>query len=369
MRILFYNWRDILDPLAGGAEAYIHEIGKRLARDNEVYLYCRRYRGSESSSEIDGIKIIRKGGSFSLYVHAIYDYIFKLRKKNFDVVVDGINGVPFFTPLFVRKPKVAIIFHVVGKEIFFRELPFPLALVGWIAENVIPFIYKKVSFVAISDSTKDEMIRFGIPQHRISLVYCGVECAAQRDYSGVERSAKPSIVYVGRVKDYKQLDHLVQAFAVVNKEVPDSKLIIAGRGNYAELVNLADELGVSQGIEFKGEVSEEEKVDYLKSAWVFVTPSFKEGWGITVIEANSCGTPAIAYNTSGLRDSIKNGETGLLVSPGDIPGLAEAILRVIGDSDLRLKLSQSALEWAKGFTWDNSAKEFAKVIGGVVSGE
>jgi glycosyltransferase involved in cell wall biosynthesis len=177
------------------------------------------------------------------------------------------------------------------------------------------------------------------------------------------------IAYVGRVKDYKQLDHLVQAFALVKREIPDSKLVIAGRGDYTGLEELAELWGVSQGIEFKGEVSEEEKVNVLRSAWVFVTPSFKEGWGITVIEANTCGTPAIAYNVSGLRDSIKPGETGLLVPAGDIDGLAKAISRVISDSDLRSRLGQNALEWASSFSWDHSAEEFAKVIGGVVSGE
>lgn len=359
MKILFYNWRDILDPLAGGAEAYIHEIGKRLARDNEVYLYCRRYEGSEPIGEIDGIKIIRKGGSFSLYLHAMYDYIFKLRIKNFDVVVDDINGVPFFTPIFIRKPKVAIMHHVVGREIFFKELPFPLAIAGWVAEKMIPLIYRKVPMIAVSLSTRDELIGFGIAAKRISIVNNAIE---KHDHGAIKKSETPLIVYLGRIKIYKQLDHLLQAFGEVITSVPQAVLNIAGRGDCTELAKLAEGLGLKQSVNFIGEVSEEQKYDMLKRAWVFVTPSFKEGWGITVIEANSCGTPAIAYNVSGLRDSIKHEKTGLLVSPGDIHGLAQAILRVVSDAELRSELGRHALEWSSGFSWDRSAEAFSGVL-------
>lgn len=366
MKILLYNWRDILDPLAGGAEAYIHEIGKRLARENEVYLYCRRYKGSESRDEIDGIKIIRNGGSFSQYIHAAYDYIFRLRKMDFDVVVDGINGVPFFTPLFVRKPKVAIMHHIVGRRIFFRELPLPLAIVGWTAEKLIPLIYRNVPMVAVSPSTKDELINFGIAANRVYIVYNAIE---QHEQGVIKKSEKPLIVYLGRIKTYKQLDHLLHAFAEVIRSIPEAELNIAGRGEYAELERLAENLGISQSVKFVGGVSEEQKIEILKKAWVFVTPSMKEGWGVSVIEANYYMTPAVAYDVPGLRDSINNGVTGMLVSSGSIDELAKATVKILSDSELREKLSQKALSWATGFSWDNSAKEFARVIGGVVSGE
>ena len=368
MRILFFNWRDIRDPLAGGAEAYIHQIAKRLAKKNEVFLYCRRYKSSSNRDEIDGITVVRRGGSFSVYLYAFFDYLFKLRKRNFDVVVDGINGVPFFTPLFVRKPKVAIMFHVVGKSIFFKELPFPLALVGWSAEKMIPLLYHRVPFVAISNSTREELIAFGIPQRRISLVYCGIECVMDEAGEKLGKYPNPSVVYMGRVKDYKQLDHLIKAFALVKKKMPQAELIIAGRGEYSGLVRLAESLGVAQGIKFLGEISDGDKAKILNQAWVFVTPSMKEGWGITVIEANDCGTPAIAYNVPGLRDSVRDGDTGLLVPAGNIEELAKAILRVLGDSKLRAVLSRNAEEWASSFSWDSSAKEFEKVLEGVISG-
>lgn len=368
MRILFFNWRDIRDPLAGGAEAYIHQIGKRLAEGNEVCLYCRRYEGSRPSEVIDGITVVRRGGSFSLYLCAFFDYLFKLRRHNFDVVIDGINGVPFFTPLFVRRPKVAIMFHVVGKNIFFKELSFPLALVGWGAEKMIPFLYRRVPFVAISNSTCEELVAFGIPQSRIGLVYCGIEYVVDEARKELKKSPNPSVVYVGRVKEYKQLDHLIEAYSLVKKKMPEAELIIAGRGEYSGLVRLAEDLEVAEGIRFLGEISDSDKAKILRQAWVFVTPSMKEGWGITVIEANSCGTPAIAYNVPGLRDSVKDGGTGLLVPAGNIEELAKAILRVLSDSGLRGMLGRNAGEWASSFSWDSSAKEFEKVLEGVIGG-
>lgn len=368
MKILFINWRNIRDPLAGGAEVYLHQIGKRLAREHEVVFYCRRYQGSSETDEIDGVQIMRKGGSYSVYLYFFFDYLFRLRRERFDIVVDDINGVPFFTPLFVRRPKIAIIFHIVGREIFFRELPFPLSLVGLIAEKMIPLVYRRVPVVVISDSAKDEVIKFGIEENRISLVYCGIESIKDGGRKSFKKSANPSVVYFGRIKEYKQIDHLVKAFSQVKAGMPQVRLVIAGRGDYSGLTGLVESLGLSQSVNFVGEVSDQEKEEMLGEAWVFVTPSMKEGWGITVIEANNCGTPAIAYNVPGLRDSIRDGETGLLVPAGNIDELAGAISRVLDDSELRNRLSQNALTWATRFNWDNSAEDFSRVIGDVIDG-
>jgi glycosyltransferase involved in cell wall biosynthesis len=359
MKILILNWRDIRDPLAGGAEAYLHQIGKRLAREHEVSFYCRRYEGSTARDEIDGIKIMRRGASFSLYLYFIFDYLFRLRRENYAIIVDDINGVPFFTPLFIRKPKVAVMHHLVGREIFFKELPLPLAIVGWAAESVIPLIYRRTPMIAVSNSTRDELIEFGIPEKRIRIVQNAIE---HPERNKIEKAEKPTFAYLGRIKEYKQLDHLIKALARVLTEVPQAELVVAGRGDYSELARLAQNSNVSQSIRFMGEVSEEEKAEVLSQAWVFVTPSMKEGWGITVIEANDCGTPAIGYNVPGLRDSIQDGKTGLLVPQGDIDKLADAISKMLSDSELREQFSQNALNWASGFTWDSSAEAFSKVL-------
>lgn len=364
MKILCFNWRDITHPMAGGAEAYFHEIAKRLADEHQVTLFCGKYRGCLQTEQIDGIRIIRRGGSFSLYLHAISSYLTSLRKESYDIVIDSINGVPFFTPLFIRKKKIAIIHHLVKRDIFFRELPFPLAFVGWFAERMIPLIYRKTEMITVSESSRQELISFGISDQRLHTIYNAID----KDGMGIGiKSEKPLIAYVGRIKQYKQLDHLLRAFETVGGEIPEVEMVIAGRGEYDELEKLATKLENSTHITMAGEVSREKKTEILKEAWTFVMPSMKEGWGVSVIEANSCGTPAIAYNVPGLRDSIRDGETGLLVPQGDIGQLSEAIIRLLTDAELRARLSQNALEWASAFSWDNSAAEFANVIEQVVT--
>jgi len=362
MKILIFNWRDITHPWAGGAEVYLHEIGRRLAPEHEVTLYCGSYEGCKRDDEIDGIKIVRRGGRFTLYLHAISDYLLNLRKEGFDIVVDSINGVPFFTPMFVRKPKLAIIYHLVKKDIFFRELPFPLAFIAWLAERAVPRLYGKVTIVTDSPSSRQELIESRMPEERLHIVYA----ATDHETPGPRvKSANPLISYVGRVKQYKQLDRLLQAFKIIRREVPGADLVIAGRGDFSELRKLANDLELDSCVSFAGEVSEEEKAEIVGKAWVFVTPSMKEGWGITVLEANAWGTPAIAYDVPGLRDSIRDRETGLLIRPpGDVEKLADGIVQVLTDLELRQKLSRNALKWALNFNWDKSAAEFNAILQG-----
>ncbi|MFC1893870.1 glycosyltransferase family 4 protein [Chloroflexota bacterium] len=343
---------------------YLHEIGRRLARRHTVTLYCGSYSGCKREEEVDGLRIIRRGGEFTVYLHALFDYLIRRRKEKFDVIVDSINGVPFFTPLFVARPKVAIVHHLVGKEIFFRELGGILGFLAWIAERLIPLLYRKTWLVTVSQSTKTELIDFGLAEERLRLVPNAIE---QGSFAPREKSPNPQVVYLGRIKKYKQIDHVIKAFELARETIPEAKLIIGGKGVYSELKELVAELQLESAIHLVGEVSEGEKVEILQNSWAFVTPSMKEGWGISVIEANACGTPAIAYDVPGLRDSIRDGETGLLVSPGDIEELAKTIVRLLNNRELRIKLSQNALIWARGSSWEKSAEEFDKVLSEVLN--
>ena len=166
------------------------------------------------------------------------------------------------------------------------------------------------------------------------------------------------------IKQYKNLAHLLRAMKIIvdAKQLNDVKLTIAGRGDFEELKKAVAELGLSEYVELLGEVSDKEKVELFNRAWIYVTTSSREGWGLTAIEANACGTPAIAYNVPGLRDSIIEGETGLLAPSGDVDALGEAILRILTDNGLREKLSRGAVEWAKRFNWDRTASEIMNVI-------
>ena len=360
MDILIFNWRDITHPWAGGAEVHMHEIAKRwIKRGHKVVLFCGKYENCKEYDEIDGIKIVRKGGKYSVYIYAFLEYLIKFR-KGCDIVIDNINGVPFFTPLYVRKTKIAILHHLV-KDIFFKELPLLFGLIGYMAEWLIPTIYRKIHFITVSDSSKEEMIEEGIPAENITIIKNGVSKAYKPTFA---KSSYPHIIYVGRLKRYKRLDYLIKAMKKVEEKVPDVKLSVVGTGEVStEFKELTNELGLRESITFYGYVNEEEKIKLLQNAWLFVTTAEKEGFGLTVIEANACGTPAIAYDVPGLRDSIKHGKTGLLVESGNIKALSEVIITILEDEELREELSENALEYSKQFSWDESAVQVLNVLG------
>lgn len=359
MKILFFNWRDITNPRSGGAEVYIHEIAKRLATSHEVVIFCSKYDGCRDTDELDNVKVIRRGGALSLYFYAFFDYLFKLRKEKFNVIIDSINCVPFFTPLFIRKPKIAIIYHLVNKKTISQELSFPADLLAWLAQRLIPLIYRNINFITISDSSYNDLIQFGIPRNNLNVIYCGINHDL---LSPGIKSNKPIISYVGVIKRYKQLDHLLKAYQLVRNEIPKIELVIAGKRDCSELKNQARKMGLENSINFMGEISEKEKVKILQRSHVFAICSVKEGWGISVIEANACGTPAIAYDVPGLRDSIQHQKTGLLVSYGNWKELANTLVTILKDSSRRENLSKNALKWAANFNWDKSADDFMKIV-------
>lgn len=365
MKILVFNWRDIENPEAGGAEVQLHEIFKRLSqRGHKVVLLSSRYNGCTKTENIDGVEVIRVGNKFTFNLSVLLYYLLKLRKEKFDIAVDGFSKIPFYTPLFVKKPLIAIIYHIHGKTLF-KELPFPVALFIYFSEKLMPLFYKKTLFVTISESTKEELIQMAIPKENIRIVFNAID---HKLYTPGTKSKEPLVIYVGRVKKYKQLNHLIRAFKLLEEKTSTAQLIIAGKGDgYRELKELAKKLALKSA-RFYGEITDEEKVKIMQKGWIFVTPSMKEGWGISVLEANACGTPAIAYDVPGLRDSIKNKKTGLLVESGNIKALEEAITMTLSDVKLRIELSKNALEYSRQFSWDESAEEIERIIKGVVKG-
>ncbi len=360
MNILIFNWRDTKHSWAGGSEIYIHELAKRwVAQKNKVTLFCAEdvEREIPEYEVIDGVDIYRKGSRFTVYIWAII-YYFKLFRKNTDVIVDVENGIPFFTPLYSAKKKICLVYHVHGKQ-FFYELPFPISLIGFILEKYIfPVIYSKISLIAISKSTKKELIRIGFSSKKISLVSPGVENKGKYKSS---KYKKPTILYLGRIKKYKRISILIDLLPKILVNIPNVKLIIAGWGSEAPLI--LDSIMKSKNkknINVLGPVTESEKRYLLAKSWVFVNPSLHEGWGISVTEANLYGTPAVAFNVPGLSDAIEDGKTGLLCR--DNEEMVEKISRLIKNKSLRAKMGKSALLMAKTLTWDRAAEKSLKVL-------
>lgn len=364
MKILILNWQDIKNPLSGGAEVHLHEIFSRVVKlGHEVTLFCSSFNGAKSEETIDGIKVIREGGRYLFNFRVLYRYIMRFRKGKFDLVIDDMNKIPFFTPLYVRKPLFFIIHHIFNKSIFL-EVPFPMALYVYLMEKLGLLICKKkgIPLIVVSPSTRDELIQKGFDPGKIHIIY---NCVDHDLYQPEEknRSLTPLIGYVGRIKKYKSIEQLLKAFAIVINENPTLRLVIVGDGdNRINLERLSKELGIEKFVEFTGYVDNAKKVNLIQQMWFTVNSSSKEGWGLTVIEANACKTPVIASNVPGLRDSVKDGETGILYEFGNINELSEKIKLLVNDPDLRQKLSINAYNWAKNFNWDDAASSAIELM-------
>lgn len=360
-RILIFNWRDTRHMYAGGAEIYTHEIAAHWARaGHHVTLFCGNDGKSPRSEVIDGVHIIRRGGFYFVYVWAFIYYVFRLR-KSFDIIVDCQNGIPFFTPLYSNKPIYCLMHHV-HQEVFYRSLPKPLALFAcFLEKRLMPIAYKHVPFITVSESSKKAILQLGLAHAGITVVHPGIHID-QLDQG--KKTSYPSILYLGRLKKYKSIDILIRAFAEVVKSAPDARLVIAGSGEEEnKLKRLAAHLKLTHAIEFAGKVTEERKIKLYQESWVMVNPSLMEGWGLTTIEANACGTPIIASDVPGLRDSVNMPEAGYLVPYGDVHAFAEKILVIIQNKSLRERMSEHAITWSKKFDWQESAKKFSKILG------
>jgi len=356
MNILICNWRDIRHEWAGGGEIYIHEIAKRwVTMGNRVTLFCGQDVRTKLPDEenIDGVTIVRKGGRFTVYFWAFWYYITRFR-SSCDAIVDVQNGIPFFTVLYSRKPKIAVVYHIHGQQ-FFIELPFPYNIIGFIIERwLFPFLYHRVPIQVISNTTKNDVVNSGIPLDHIRTVYCGID---QPNKNGnTTKFSDPTILYLGRIKKYKRVDLLVKIMPDIIERIPKARLLIAGWGTEASSVTDASMRSfLRRRIKIIGPVTALEKHKLLKKSWIFVNPSINEGWGISVIEANVYGTPAVAFDVPGLSESIQHGKTGLLAHTEQ--ELVKHIILLLTDHRLRQTMASEAIRWSRKFSWDKAATE------------
>ncbi len=355
MKILIFNWQDITNPLAGGAEVHLHEVFERIAdQGNDVTLFCHRYKGSSPEETRNGIKIIRRGGRFFFNFHVPIAYFRMFRRQKFDVIIDDVNKIPFFTPLFVSDPVQGVTHHLFGKSIFL-ETAFPLALYVYLTERLIKPVYRHVHFIIGSPSTHKEYLEWGFPPEQVSIVNY---CVNKKTYypASIDKHESRRICYFGRLKKYKSVEHLLQAFRDLDKEFEGLKLDIIGDGDDRErLENVAKSLGIDGKVTFHGFIPENDKAPLLQKMRFVVNTSSKEGWGLTVVEANACGIPVIAADVPGLRDSVIDGKTGLLYPFGDIEALKGKMRSVLLDDTIRSELSKAALEWGSSFDWNTAA--------------
>jgi len=368
--ILLVNWRDIDHPEAGGAEVHAHEIFRRLAAmGHGVNFLTAAWPGCEPEATIDGIQVRRVGRNMTFNYTAARMLRSEL-SAGFDILVEDVNKIPFCGPWVSKLPRLILFHHLFGRTIF-REASPPIAAYVYLWERMIPFIYRSEHVQAVSQDTAGELIAMGFDRKKIRIVYNAVDSAVCTPAPAGENAPfeNPYILYLGRVKRYKRLDLILEAFSIAARSGldPGVRLVFAGGGDdYPRLEKRAAALGIAHRCTFSGRVSEERKIALLRHALVVVNSSPKEGWGITNLEAAACGIPVVASRSPGLRESVRDGVGGYLFTPGDIQGFAGKLVAIAGDPQLRAKLGAGAREFALNFSWDKSAGQTLEYISDIV---
>ncbi len=366
LAILVVNWQDRHNQNAGGAEEHLHQVfGRLAARGHRVTLLCSGWRGARPEVEIDGIRVLRTGGRYTFNFAAPLSHGRHLADERFDVVVEDLNKVPMLATRWAdARARLLLVHHLFGATAF-REANPLLASATWLFERIIPAVYRGIDCVAVSESTRDDLVRRGLDADRISVIRNGV------DLDGLgparERYPDPTVVFLGRLKRYKRVDLVLQAVRRLRDRGVNVRMVVAGKGDARDaLERTARGLGIQDHVRFAGFVPEDEKRELLSRSWVHALTSPKEGWGIASIEASACGTATVASNSPGLRETVRDGETGVLVPHGDVDALAAALARVLEPST-RERMGIAAREMARQYTWEGVATAFEDLLGRLVA--
>ncbi|GAA4720839.1 glycosyltransferase family 4 protein [Nocardioides conyzicola] len=359
MRLVFLTWRDSTHPDGGGSEIFVEEVARELvARGHEVTIRCARHPGSAPAEDLDGVRLVRRGGRLTVYPRALA--WLATRGRRYDVVVDVINGLPFGAPLVRRHGVVALIHHTHERQ---WQIIYPdvRGRIGWAIEHrLTPRLYRGLPHLTVSDASRADLVGIGVPESSISVVRNGVRVVP----ATAARSATPRLVVLTRLVPHKQVEDAFHVLARLRDELPDLRLDVVGEGWWRpHLEEALRELRLEDWVTLHGHVPDDVRDRILAEAWVMLLPSVKEGWGLAIMEAAAQGTPTIAYGSAGgVRESILDGETGLLVDDRD--GLTEATRSLLVDAGLRDRLGRAARERARTFSWSSAADVVEDVAAG-----
>ncbi len=359
--LLILNERDPAHPRAGGAEIHIAAIFSRLAkRGHTIHQFSSGFEGGAPRETLGGVHIERVGPLFRYYASVPSRLRRARRLREFDLVIECLNKVPFYAPVLSGRPVLAVCHHLFG-EVAFAQVAKPIAAAVWLSERFISRAYHESRFIAISESSRDDLVTRGIPGNHIVVSHPGIDrpqVAAQ-----IDAMRPPRIAYLGRLEAYKRIDLLLHAASRLIDRFRDLDILVIGRGpERARLEQLAERLGLASRTRFTGFVSDAERDALLATTRACAFPSEREGWGLTVIESNALGTPVVASDAPGLRDSVRHGETGLLVRPGDPEAMAEALARLLEDSTFSAQMRRAAHAWSQRFDWDRAADDMESAV-------
>jgi glycosyltransferase involved in cell wall biosynthesis len=376
--VLLLCWRDTGHPQGGGSETYLQRIGAQLAASGiTVTLRTARYPGAPRHEVVDGVRISRSGGRYSVYIWALLAMALNevgarmglgpLRRARPDVVVDAQNGLPFLARLLYGRRVMVLVHHCHREQ--WPVAGAVLGRLGWFVESWLsPRLHRRNQYLTVSLPSARDLVTLGVDNERIAVVRNGLDEAPARSLSG-PRSAVPRVVVLSRLVPHKQIEDALETVAELRPRLGELHLDIVGDGWWRQrLVHQVRSLGISDAVTFHGHVDDVTKHHVLQSAWVHVLPSRKEGWGLAVVEAAQHRVPTIGYRSSGgLSDSIVDGVTGILVD--NRAELVDRLEQLLCDPVLRDQLGVKAQTRSGEFSWTQSADAVRAVLKAVQAGE
>lgn len=365
MNILWFTWKDLRHPQAGGAELINEEIAKRLVQDgHKVTFVVAGFSASKKEEELQGYRIIRLGNRWSVYYLAWRHYRRQLRGK-YDLVIDEINTVPFFASYYVSERCVLFI-HQLCREIWWYQIFFPLSLIGYILEPLYLRLLNRQKVVTVSESTKQDLIGLGFKKSRIAVISEGINAHPYQSLPPIEdKEGAPTLLYFGALRAMKRPKHVIKAFEIAKRDHPQLKLWVAGGGNgayFKSCLKMIADSPYAADILYWGRVNDSQKEELMTKAHLILVPSVREGWGLVVSEANACGTPAIVYDVHGLRDSVKNGETGCVTLSQKPKSMATEISAVLNDQARYRQQREAAFAMSQKITFEHCYQDFLQAL-------
>jgi glycosyltransferase involved in cell wall biosynthesis len=330
-----------------------------VRRGHSVEWFSSSFPGAPSEEHIEGIRFVRAGRRWTVHWKAFRRYRGRL-DGDFDLVIDEVNTIPFFTPLWAKKPRVMLVFQL-AREVWWYESPFPLNAIGFVLEPLYLRFYRRGPVLTISQSTSNDLRKLGFCGS-ITVLPVGVEPV---DQISVPKTDRPTFLYVGRLTASKRVGDIVRAFAMFEAEAGHGELWLIGDGPdpyESSLRALSARLGIAGRVRFWGRLGADEKHRKMAAAHALLMASVREGWGLVINEANACGTLTIAYDVPGLRDAVRDLETGLLVEPTPA-AMKDAMILVWSDSKLRTDLSDRARRRSTAISYEMTADEADRSIG------
>lgn len=365
MNILWMTWKDPSHPDAGGAEVVQEQLVQRLVADgHNVTILTSAYLGSVPDETRGSLRIIRGGSRYTVHVRSMVYYMRYLRDWA-DIVIDEVNTAPFFAKFYARGVRRFVLIHQLAREIWHFELPKPLSYIGYAAEPLYIRALNNQKVITVSESTKNDLVTYGHKPHDISIISEGIQIQPIKSLAAIKKYSQPTVLVFGAMRAMKRTIESIQAFEYARDENPTLQLKLAGGngGTYgSQVMDYIKHSRHASAIKYLGRVSDEQKIELMQKSHAILVSSVREGWGLIVTEANSQGTPAVVYDVPGLRDSVKNGETGIVTAPNP-KAMADGITTLLRDSKKYAKLQKAGYEWSKAITFDQSYADFKKAVG------